>query len=55
MRKVEPLHLEINNWTHVLDVIYREAVRGGRFTQFIEVLKAPVKNENEVLGCGMCG
>ena len=23
----EPLHLEINNWTHVLDLIYKEAVR----------------------------
>lgn len=51
----EPLHLEINNWTHVLNVIYKEAVRRGRFNEFLETLKAPVKQatENSRLGCGL--
>ena len=51
----EPFHLEISNWTHVLNVIYKEAVRRGRFDVFLETLKAPVKQCDETgrLGCGM--
>ena len=40
----EPLHLEINNWQHVLDLIYKEAVRRGKFQNFIQVLKSPKHN-----------
>ena len=51
----EPLHLEINNWRHVLDILYKEAVRQGKFQKFITVLKnAPVNSDgNEILGCGL--
>ncbi len=51
----EPLHLEINSWTHVLDVIYREAIRRGRFEAFLEIMRAPVKMDKDdgKLGCGM--
>lgn len=50
----EPLHLEINSWTHVLDVIYKESVRRGQFQKFIEVLRAPVKvNDDGHIGCGL--
>ena len=48
----ESLHLEINNWQHVLDLIYKEAVRRRRFEEFVEVLQNPVK-DSEKLGCGL--
>ncbi|XP_047145027.1 uncharacterized protein LOC124818342 [Hydra vulgaris] len=48
----EPLHLEINNWQHVLDLIYKESVRRGVFDQFIDALSNPPKESDE-LGCGL--
>lgn len=53
--KPDPLHLEINNWTHCLNVIYQEAVRRNKFREFSTILKAPVKcsNDNAMSGCGM--
>ena len=35
----EPLHLEINNWQHVLDLLYKESVCRGCFKEFIEMLR----------------
>ncbi|XP_065639723.1 uncharacterized protein LOC136072530 [Hydra vulgaris] len=48
----EPLNLEINNWQHVLDLIYKESVRRGVFEQFISSLSNPPKEADE-LGCGL--
>ena len=49
------MHLEINNWEHVLDLIYKEAVRRNKFADFIRVLKSSKKNPdiNGSLGCGL--
>ena len=53
-QRPEPLHLEINNWEHVLDLIYKEAVRRDRFDAFIKVLKAPATgDEDGNFGCGL--
>ena len=52
----EPLHLEINNWQHVLDLLYKEAVRRGKFKDFITILKNPVNVPPESSmkpGCGL--
>ena len=48
----EPLHLEINNWQYVLDLIYKESVRRGVFEQLIDSLSNPPKESDE-LGCGL--
>jgi hypothetical protein len=48
----EPLHLEINNWQHVLDLIYKESVRRGVFEIFLSCLSNPPKESDE-LGCGL--
>ena len=45
----EPLHLEINNWQHVLSLIYLESVRRGKYQDFNNVLKTQKKNG----GCGL--
>ena len=37
----DSLHLEINNSTHCLNILYFEAVRRGCFAQFIKMLKSP--------------
>ncbi|XP_066914986.1 uncharacterized protein [Clytia hemisphaerica] len=52
----EPMHLEINCWKHVLDVIYKEAVRRDKFEDFIDALKSPQKIVNgteQKTGCGL--
>ena len=36
----EPLHLEINNWIHLLYVIYIEAIRRNVYSIFLSVLKS---------------
>ena len=48
-QKPDPLHLEINSWQHVLNVIYLEAVRRGQFDTFYATL-ATGKSKN---GCGL--
>ena len=48
----EPLHLEVNSWQHVLDVIYKESVRRDRFEPFITVLSNPITAEQQP-GCGL--
>ena len=37
----EPLHLEINSWQHLLNIIYHEAVRRGRYSHFDTTLRSP--------------
>lgn len=48
----EPLHIEINNWQHLLDLIYKEAVRRDCFPDFIKILENPAKESDDV-GCGL--
>ena len=47
--RLEPLHLEINNWQHVLSLIYLGSVRRGKYQDFNNVLKTQKKNG----GCGL--
>jgi len=48
-QKPDPLHLEINSWQHVLNVMYLEAVRRSKFDQFNQTLRSN-KSKN---GCGL--
>ena len=48
----EPLHLEINNWQHVLDLIYKESVRRGKYQDFCKVLSSSQHNQ-DLPGCGL--
>ena len=48
-QRPEPLHLEINNWEHVLDLLYRESIQRNKFFEFLDVLKLPV----DASGCGL--
>jgi hypothetical protein len=41
-QRPEPLHCEINAWQQVLSIIYLESVQRERFSDFIEVIGAPV-------------
>ena len=43
------MHLEINAWEHILDLMYKEAIYIGVFQQFIETLK----NSPKEGGCGL--
>ena len=53
-QRPDPLHLEINSWQHVLDVIYRKAVQMNAFKMFIDILKGPVKpSDASKGGCGL--
>lgn len=36
----EPVHCEINAWQHLLNIVYREAVKRGTSTKFIDILSA---------------
>ena len=52
----KPLHLEINSWQHMLDVLYKEAVRRGQFKKFINALRSSpltLSNPLGVKGCGL--
>ena len=52
--KPDPLHLEINNWTHCLHILYFEAVRRNRFDAFCKVLRSPAKDYGDApAGCGL--
>ena len=39
-QRPDPLHLEINSWQYLLNTIYFEAVRRGRYNQFNSTLSA---------------
>ena len=49
----EPLHLEINSWQYMLDVLCKEAVRRGQFKQFINTLRSPPNFEISIRCKGM--
>ena len=48
-QRPEPFHLEVNNWQHILDLIYLIAVQNDYCESFLEILGAPVTSN----GCGM--
>ena len=53
-QRPEPMHLEINNWQHMLDLLYKEAVRRNCFDDFIDILRSPqTKPKNGKVGCGL--
>ena len=43
--KPDPLHLEVNNWTHCLNILYFEATRRDRFSQVCSTLKATINDD----------
>ena len=45
----DPLHLEINNWEHVLNLLYQECVRRDLIVNLVNVLKLPISEG----GCGL--
>ena len=51
---LEPSHLEINSRQHMLDALYKEAVRRGLFKQFINTLQSP-PTLNDPLGVKVLG
>ena len=48
-QRPEPMHLEINNWEHVLNLIYRESMTRGATNKMIKILQNSVSNG----GCGL--
>ena len=48
-QRPDPLHLEVNNWSHILSMIYREAVLHDNFEVFCKLLSLPVRSG----GCGL--
>ena len=50
----EHLHLEINSRQHMVDVLYKEAVRRGQFKQFINALRS-LPTLSDLLGVKGCG
>ena len=47
-QRPDPFHHEVNNWQHVLNLIYQQSVRQNCFVSFIDTLMRPVKS-------GSCG
>ena len=37
-QRPDPMHLEINAWEHILDLMYKEAIYIGVFQQFQHVI-----------------
>ena len=48
-QRPDPLHLEINSWQHILNVLYLESIRRDRYEHFDKVLRLP-KTEG---GCNL--
>ena len=49
LQRPEPLHLEVNNWQHLLFLLYLEAVQNSEIEVFLATLAASVVNG----GCGL--
>ena len=43
------MHLEINAWEHMLDLMCKEEVCSGLFETFVQTIKNPIKDN----GCGL--
>ena len=48
-QRPDPFHHVVNNWQHVLNLIYQQSVRKNSFESFIDTLMRPVKSG----GCGL--
>ena len=48
-RRPEPFHLEVNNWEHTLNLLYRQCVQRNVVHELVHVLKTPVGQG----GCGL--
>ena len=59
-QRPKPVHNKINGWKHLLNLVYKGALRRNRVESFLEILRAPVGlptnnvEESAVLpGCGL--
>ena len=41
-RKPEPFHLEVNNWEHTLDLLYKVCVQSNVVDELANIIKAPI-------------
>ena len=48
-QRPEPFHLEVNNWEHTLNLLYRQCVQRNVVNELVHVLKTPVGQG----GCGL--
>ena len=44
LQRLEPLHLEVNSWQHLLYILYMEAMKHDKMEEFIKVLGDPVRD-----------
>jgi hypothetical protein len=50
-QRPEPIHCEINGWQHLLNMLYKEALRRNKVESFLAILRAPVRSPNLEDGC----
>ena len=43
-QRPEPLHLEVNNWSHILSIIYQHALQEGTFDRFLKKMQLSVES-----------
>ena len=43
-QRPEPLHLEVNNWSHILSIIYQHALQEGTFDRFLNKMQLSVES-----------
>ena len=48
-QKPDPFHLEVNNWEHTLNLLYRQCVQRNVVDKLVGVLKTPISKG----GCGL--
>ena len=41
-QKPDPFHLEVNNWEHTLNLLYRQCVQRNVVDKLVDVLKSPI-------------
>lgn len=49
LQRPEPLHLEINNWEHVLHLLYMTSIHKDKIDSFLDVLSSSISSG----GCGL--
>ena len=49
LQRPEPLHLEVNNWEHLLFLLYIEALQNSKMEIFLSTLASSVVSD----GCGL--
>ena len=48
-QRSQPFHLEVNNWTHILKLLYVVAIQKNTYKEFIEIIKKPASSQ----GCNL--